>query len=466
MTNAPLKITREMQDAFARLSGDVNPQHVDEIAARRLMFGMPVVHGIHSLLRVLEAVAEARAEARALASLRVSFDLPVAIGEPLELTLDGTFPEVKFALQRDGRKAVRGRASFSATPSPEHRPSPLPGGLVCRTRGAAEIDDAHGALPIGYDPDLFQSLFPNLFKTFDREQVAMLLTATRLVGMECPGLHSIFGGLKMTFHPAAAPCAALDYRVTTWNPEFRLLQMAISCPHAEGIIDAFLRPPPVAQADMATIRSLIGRRSFHGRTALVIGGSRGLGETTAKIIAAGGGRVVLTYAAGEDDAWRVAADIAAAGGQAKSAHFDVRNPAPLDAPFGPFDRVYYFATPRIPHNEGKSLDADIFARLLDYYATGLVRCAAALRPLLADTAVLCAPSTVFIDRPDPRFREYALAKQAGEATALGLADAALRVVCPRLPRLRTDQTSALQDVGAADPLPALLAMIDRAEAAA
>ena len=42
------------QRRFADLSGDCNPMHMDPVAARRLLSGQLVVHGVHTLLAALE----------------------------------------------------------------------------------------------------------------------------------------------------------------------------------------------------------------------------------------------------------------------------------------------------------------------------------------------------------------------------------------------------------------------------
>jgi len=42
--------TSDDQLAFAKLSGDYNPLHLDPVLARRLLFGRQVVHGLHALL--------------------------------------------------------------------------------------------------------------------------------------------------------------------------------------------------------------------------------------------------------------------------------------------------------------------------------------------------------------------------------------------------------------------------------
>ena len=44
---AERRFTLEVQHAFAALSGDYNPAHVDPVAARRSLCGQCVAHGMH-----------------------------------------------------------------------------------------------------------------------------------------------------------------------------------------------------------------------------------------------------------------------------------------------------------------------------------------------------------------------------------------------------------------------------------
>ena len=83
------KVTRRFQasdqDAFARLSGDHNPLHVDPLAARRLIFGGPVVHGVHLLLWALDVFV--RPTKVSITNLSVQFVAPILVGA--EVALDG-----------------------------------------------------------------------------------------------------------------------------------------------------------------------------------------------------------------------------------------------------------------------------------------------------------------------------------------------------------------------------------------
>lgn len=60
-----------------------------------------------------------------------------------------------------------------------------------------------------------------------------------------------------------------------------------------------------------------------GKVAIVTGGSRGIGRSTAEALASRGARVVLTYVKGEAEARAVAAGIEERGGKAEVLGFDV-----------------------------------------------------------------------------------------------------------------------------------------------
>lgn len=73
------------QEAFARLSGDYNPLHVDNVVARRQLFGEVVVHGVHTLLWAVEQwVRISNAEVVRFENLRAIFRRPVKLNQSVK----------------------------------------------------------------------------------------------------------------------------------------------------------------------------------------------------------------------------------------------------------------------------------------------------------------------------------------------------------------------------------------------
>jgi len=84
--------------------------------------------------------------------------------------------------------------------------------------------------------------------------------------------------------------------------------------------------------------------SIQGKSALVLGGSRGIGAAIARRLAAGGASVAITYAQGASAANAVVDEIAKAGGRAVAIQADSANDAAIEeavnktkASFGGFD---------------------------------------------------------------------------------------------------------------------------------
>jgi acyl dehydratase len=75
------------QLAFAELSGDYNPLHLNPFIARRLLFGSVVLHGIHALLWALECCIKDKKGNFNLHSVKAIFSKPIRVGEKIGLAV-------------------------------------------------------------------------------------------------------------------------------------------------------------------------------------------------------------------------------------------------------------------------------------------------------------------------------------------------------------------------------------------
>ncbi|MFV0277723.1 MAG: SDR family NAD(P)-dependent oxidoreductase, partial [Parahaliea sp.] len=309
-----------------------------------------------------------------------------------------------------------------------------------------------GHIVLRWHAALMQRLFPGLCNSLPWEQIAALLASTEIVGMKCPGLYSIYGGLKLQFDPHTASGPGLDYRVTAADERFKRIAIQVENGGVQGEIETFYRSPPVAQASYRAVAGLVAGDEFTGRRALVIGGSRGLGEVMAKLLAAAGADTLITYARGADDAARVAAEISAGGGACRVRQYDVlRGGTDLADSFddGPVSDIFYLASPLIEKSDGALWNPDLFGRYCQYYLQGLAQLLsgfAAQARYARSRLGVWSPSTIFLTQPEKGFQEYCAAKAAMESLTQHLAVQypAWSCTAPRLPRLLTDQTGAVE----------------------
>lgn len=437
------RFTAADQHAFALLSGDWNPMHMDAAAARRTVFGERVVHGIHTLLWALSVAAPRGA----LAQLEVKFQKAVRLDSELQCTMKGTPEAFTLVVSVDGAAAVKikGRMgsyarSCAARPAPAHDRE-----AAVVEFGAA--DGMKGTAPLGCDQDLLGKLLPDL--SLPIWQTEVLLATTRVVGMQCPGLHSMYAALTMKFDEPVES-AVLTYAVRAEDTPYSSVEIEFDGAGAHGKARALFRPPPQAQATYADAAEAVTAHEFQDWRALVVGGSRGLGEVAAKLIAAGGGNVCLTYALGADDARRICDELRAADREAHAVRLDVTKTEMPPLPWEP-THLLYFATPQIPADRGENFSMSDFNRLCAFYVEGFHRVVTALPSL---TAILY-PSTIYLDEHKPQLAAYCAAKAAGETLCRHLAGAR-RIHMPRLPRLATDQTSGITSNSAPAALPVIL----------
>jgi acyl dehydratase len=465
--------TAEDQLAFARLSGDYNPIHLDPVAARRLLFGQPVVHGMHALLWGLDrwlaekATAVPPPHAIRITKLKVRFRSSIPLDARVELVARPKSPtETTLELSTDEAKVVTASVSFAPAVAETTRvAAELPPRRPCRNRAPAELGTAAGEVPLCLDRETAARLFPSASRRLSADQLATLLATTRVVGMEAPGLHSILAGLDLEEGAVVENAApVLSYQTSSFDERVSRLELRIASSGFQGQVTAFVRPEPQRQASFGALRSLVAPGEFGGERALVVGGSRGLGEVAAKLLAAGGADVKFTYARGAADAERVAAEIVAANRPVGSFRYDVLTDArqlpPALVNWSP-TLLCYFATPHISPSPDRQFRARRFREFCDYYVTGFLETFEATRTCGPSLCRVLYPSSVFVDEVPANLGEYAAAKSAAESLcrSLAQANADVRFHFPRWPRLATDQTASLIRTELPDAAPTVLAAL-------
>ncbi|PYS08887.1 MAG: hypothetical protein DMG15_25625 [Acidobacteria bacterium] len=450
------KFTFADQSAFAELSGDYNPLHMDPIAARRYLFGQPVVHGIHPVFWALNSYLENHTSFLTLRSLKVSFPRPILLEKQVQLFSASTDTyHLGIELLSGGAVSTRIEADVAASRFQNldcfERSCPIP--QSPRVLSENDIERDSGSLDLYLDIEKTRKLFPHLIRCVSPLQIAVILATTRLVGIQCPGLKSIFSKLDLSVTDSY-DSRTLTYKVTGIDRRYGLVCMKMTAPGMAGEVKAFIRPAPQEQASFSSLKGLVHSNEFSNQRALIIGGSRGIGEVTAKLLVAGGAKVVLTYHRGQEDARRVVEDIVANGGAADCCRLDVLNPDEDPAEIAranPFTHLYYFATPLCYSGAKGVFSADLFKEFCDYYITGFARIVTQLWSL--GLRNIFYPSSTAINELPINMGEFAAAKIAGETLCRFLENNEPEMIIyrPRFPRIATDQTAVLP-VASLDPV--------------
>lgn len=460
------------QEIFASLSCDRNPMHVDPVAARRLLTGHPVVHGIHVLMTALEYWENGRALTPAL--LDCTFNNAVSVDDIV------VFRQIEYengdtAIEASVNGLLCARLRLAAAHAAIPRTATVAraevdsaaGGQSILERVGVPLDEPpdhhlHRTYSIRIEPVDLSRSFPRTCDHLGASRAAGLLALSYFVGMVCPGLHSIFSRVTLKLDAPVQATPFVEFSVDRYDERFRLFNVSLTGT-LSGSLAAFLRPVPQQQLTMAEVSKRVARDEFKGARSLVVGASRGLGELAAKILAAGGGDVTITYAQGLDDIERVNSEINASGfGSSRIQKLDATawNFDAID--FGAVDAIYLFATPRINRKKAAVFVQSLLHEFIDFYVKSLYDLCLHIESLALPGKIrVYVPSSVFVTERPEGLTEYAMAKAAAEILAddVNRSFSKVSIVVTRLPRLSTDQTTSVLKMSSSDNLDALLPAI-------
>ena len=458
------------QHAFSELSGDYNPMHIDSNYARRLLFGSPVVHGVNSALKSLDYLLQ-NSPNKKLSFQELTFDFPNPIPVGTEVNCEIIRPELdqfKLALKMGNvvytkvwGKIIEDTGDITPNPSLSSDTSKN----ECKDLSLDDIESSSGSIPLKMQPSLAEQIFPNLAQRFTQIQIAQILSTTYLVGMECPGLHSLFTRLNLKRVVSENGGLNLNYEVVKSDKRFSKFKIALSSVNMEGVIECFLRPKPTTQPSLSEVARSVTKNEFKDQRALIIGGSRGLGELTAKSIVAGGGEVTITYNTGKADALKLQEELKAGGGKCNilkldlSEEFDDTIQSHFESSLPNY--LYFYATPFIFGKSTERFSFERYTKFSNFYVNSFYRIVDTIARLSKSPLKVFYPSSSALDTYEKNMIEYSAAKAAGEYLCefFNNQQKNVTILQTRLPRLQTDQTASITPVESEDALKVILEIL-------
>jgi len=431
------------QGAFARVTGDFNPLHVDQAWAATVFPGEVVVHGVHAVLWGCNAYL-IQYPGRPLGTLRAVFDKPILLNEDVSVTAEETADGVHISFTVRGVKLARATmtwAAHAAFPAPAQL---APGPPALATRNIQGTQALSGQLILPRSATELVQLFPAFAASAGTTATIGIASLSTLVGMECPGRYGLFNSFDVSLTDADGP---LTYQVTKADTRFNRVAMDVRGYGLTGKVAAFLMDAsPCAPAETAAVDPV----EFKGQQPLVIGASSGLGRATAALLAAGGAEPVITHRASQRAIEELSAQIAAHGGRSLALPYQTGEAEVLAAELASRGwsgrHVYFFATPRISRRRLEAYQPELLHTFTAVYVDGFE----ALVRTLADTFPGRAfrffyPSSIFADGQKTDLIEYGEAKRAGEqlCAALQAAYPHFHFHVERLPGIGTRQTVAI-----------------------
>jgi hypothetical protein len=454
---------------FAECSGDYNPIHIDPIISRRLMFGQPIVHGLHLVLWALDLWYADKNLNIELVSLFVSFPRPVFLEKTTvyKLVKDNDVESIIEVSQSNiicvkiKIKTKQYQRNYSVKKIhgyiDDHIPKELPKHLKFD-----ELKDASGILFQYLKEDNFSEVFPNIFNNLSKHYIATLLSSTRLIGMNCPGLNSLISSLDFSFKSNNSQENNLEYKVSKVDDRFNMVFIDLSTANFEGEIRAFMRPSLVNQLSFTDVIAHVKPDEFSGQKVLVVGGSRGLGEITTKILVAGGASVRFTYNGGLADAEKVQNEINSVNRYVEKIKLDVLDKDSYTSILGDDwvpTHCYYFPTPFIFSGVKGSFSESLFEQFNSVYVSSFIKLVTFLRQ--KGTLNYFYPSTLALDEMPENMVEYTISKYAAQKACeiLKIYDKSINIQSYKFPRMKTDQTVSLLPVENHDPFEYTLSFI-------
>ncbi|QWE27004.1 SDR family NAD(P)-dependent oxidoreductase [Polynucleobacter sp. AP-Ainpum-60-G11] len=445
--------TKDSQRLFAKISGDANPIHLEELEAVKFGSKREVVHGANLFLTGLNWLISLNLNINTYNCIICDFKNTVAVDEEVIYRIENQFEKslnlnvytdatlcctMKFSKTNENKPSSSGELLNSNIEENKNRENKSPNNNSRTIILNGNIWDAN--------EEILRNQYTFIFDKYGKKFIKTILSMTYVVGMIVPGKRSLFLSFQLKLFNKDK--STFTYRISKIESRIKLYEIEFEAGHAVGTIRALRRRKSIKQPNIENVIKLTSGEEFKCANSLIIGGSRGIGELVAKIIAVKGGKTYITYYRDEAGANRVMNEI----NNIFPFSSQVKKLNVLDNDYGivgdilkNIKHIYYFATPVINNKPNKVFDQKLFKNFIDHYFSSLFSLCLTCEKLNMGKIKIFYPSTIFLSEKNNHHYEYAAAKFVGEKTCelINKHFTNVSAHAVRIPILITDQVNSI-----------------------
>ena len=452
---AKKKFNIDVQKKFADFSGDINPIHICENYSRKTIYGQTLVHGIHAVLWCLELLTKKKVYFNCV---DIRFLKPIFLNEQIYCYWKNKENEIiiknvnitlcKIFITKVKKVEKIDDCLFF------NKGRKIPSNKTIEDLEKLQLKK--NFINCNSNLKRKKKLFSNLQKIYGLSFVYEVCILSYIVGMEVPGLNSLFISTKIMLKSNIV-LKKKFYKIINVEKRIGLLNLKFFGRTIESDIQTIVRQKPVKNPSFKMVKKFINDKEFKNMNALVIGGSRGIGEIISKMIIAGGGNVKLTYYKGFEEAKKIKKEFQKLSKNNSIFELNILNQEHLNKlkKVKKINCVFYLATPKILKSWNKKHDNQI-SKIFKLFFFQQFKKIVKIFKENNNKLFFFYPSTVFIENNQDGYQSYIKSKILGENFCKKNKFKKFTFYYPRLPILVTDQNQSFFKLDPVSNIPILL----------
>ena len=463
------KFTQKDQLNFAKFSCDFNHIHINPISVRRSIHGAQVVHGVNILLCALNYYFKKKNIIK-FKKIKCIFMHPVIVNKTVDFILEERKENINIKIT-DSSKVYsiitlsKDNVAFREK-LPKHNVYYNKINKINKSyinKNFSEIKKKNRYYIINLCNFKSSSLYNNLKKYLSNLQIKEILSLSYFVGMVCPGYNSILSSIDINFDNQISKNENINFSLKKFDKRVNLLKTYFSN-RIFGTVNSFTYPGEVKQPPISKIKKFIYKKEFSKINTLIIGGSRGLGELTAKILVSGGANTTITYYQGIKEAKKLKENIKFETGQiCKIKKLNVISKDFIDKIKNCLNKdfIFYYPTPKISSTKNENFSNEKFEYYYKFYVKQFTILCNFIEKYSDKQIIIFYPSTIFVLNESNNFKEYVKAKLIAEKKIKEINKnfKNVKIISHRLPQLNTDQTSGVINTSKNDNIKVMVPII-------